>query len=120
MAKGKFTGGRHFEKGNPGGPGRPKMPPDVKQAHQLSQNEIALILSELIKCDLDQLKAKLRDPKARVFDLAIASVLKFAIEKGDQMRIDFILNRLIGKVREPVDVSGNINVVVKDYLTDET
>jgi Uma2 family endonuclease len=120
MAKGKKTGGRDMKPGenwaNPNG--RPKLSPEVKAIQNLTNEKLITILNDLVGCTLPELKAKLADPAASVFTLTIGSVLKQALEKGDHQRIEFLLNRMLGKVKEQVEHSGNgFNIVVKDYTT---
>lgn len=115
MAKGRFTGGRLYAKGNPGGPGRPKVSPEFAAVRVMNQERLAQILNALTYCTHAELKEKAKDPSATVFELAVAKVIEQAFIKGDQARLSFLLDRLVGKVKEQVDVTGGINVTIKDY-----
>jgi hypothetical protein len=109
MAKGRKTGGNDFKDGNPGGPGRPTTPDEVKLARSMNQVELSRILNDLIYCSKDELKAKLSEPSISVFELAIGSIIKNAVEKGDQTRIAFLLERLVGKPKETIEIQNPYN-----------
>ena len=121
MAKGRKTGGRDFYKGHkltPPGPGRPAVTPEIKATRQLNTQELVRILNELVHADKETLIAKTKDPKTTVFELIICSILKNAYDKGDQQRISFILDRLVGKVKEQVEHTGDgFKIILEDYLS---
>jgi hypothetical protein len=123
MAKGKKTGGRDMKPGenwaNPNG--RPKLSPEVKEIQKLTNEKLISLMNDLIGCDLPELKAKLSDPKATILKLMLGAVLKQALEKGDDKRIDFLLNRMVGKPKEHIDISSEsgIKVVIEDYSKKE-
>ena len=119
MAKGFKTGGRDFKKGHSApGPGRPSVSKELKATRQLNSSELVRILNELVHADKETLIAKTKDPKTTVFELIICSILKNAYDKGDQQRINFILDRLVGKVKEQVEHSSDgFKVILEDYLS---
>jgi hypothetical protein len=121
MAKGKKTGGRDFYKGHkltPPGPGRPAVSPQIKAIKQLNATKLAEMLNEFINMDKEALIAKSKDPSTTVFELIICSILKNAYDKGDQQRINFILDRLVGKVKDQVEHTGDgFKIILEDYLS---
>lgn len=120
MAKGKKTGGRDWQKGmiQKAGPGRPAVSPQIKAIKQLNATKLAELLNEFINMDKEALIAKSKDPSTTVFELIICSILKNAYDKGDQQRINFILDRLVGKVKDQVEHSGDgFKIILEDYLS---
>jgi hypothetical protein len=117
MAKGFKTGGRDFKKGhNAPGPGRPAVSKELQATRQLNSSELVRILNELVHADKETLITKTKDPKTTVFELIICSILKNAYDKGDQQRINFILDRLVGKVKDQVEHSGDgFKIILEDY-----
>lgn len=114
--KGRKTGGRDFKPGQSGNPnGRPKLPEEVKEAKRLTAAELELKLTEFLKKSREELYAIAKDPKSTGMDALVASIMTFGVSKGDHMRMEFLLNRLIGKVKEQVNVEGGFKVVVEDY-----
>jgi len=119
MAKGFKTGGRDFVKGVVTNPkGRPKVSSQLKEIKQLNATRLAELLNEFINMDKEALIAKSKDPSTTVFELIICSILKNAYDKGDQQRINFILDRLVGKVKDQVEHTGDgFKIILEDYLS---
>ncbi len=105
---GKFKPG---QSGNPGG--RPKLPADIAEARKLNQHELERVINQYIWMTKDELKAAAKAPTTTVMELMIASIVASAIEKGDQMRLEFILARIIGKVRDQLELTGQVPFVIK-------
>lgn len=116
MAKGFKTGGKDFPKGNSMSPGRPPIVEEMRQFQQLNQVTLKKILSELIAYTPDQLRAKIADPTATVFELAIASVIKQAVQKGDNTRINFLLDRIVGRTKEVIEIQNKYSEMSLDEL----
>jgi len=115
MAK-KIQGGGRFKEGNPGGPGRPQIPPEVKALRKIT-NEFLQEVGDLIllgdKQRLSEIAASLTEPAIKVI---YAKAAVNAMTKGDVASLELILNRVVGKVKDNVvhDTSG-IRIVVEDY-----
>ncbi len=106
MAK-KVPEGKRFKRGESGNPdGRPPLPPEIKQARALTTLELQRALNELIHCSREELKAKVSAPNATLLTLTIGSILSQAVQKGDPIRLNFLIERLVGKVKDVVEVKG--------------
>lgn len=120
MAKGKKTGGKNFEKGHApylDSPGRPPVTPVIKQLKAFNQEALIKILTTLSTATVTELAAMSKDPTKTILEMTIISIWKKAYELGDQQRINFILDRLIGKTKEQIEHTGDgFRVVIEDYL----
>ncbi len=123
MAKGKKTGGRNFVPGvvtNPNG--RPKIPPEVKTLRKLTTESLAEIGDLILQGDkprLHEIANSLTEPAIRV---AYAKATINAMVKGDLSTLELILNRVVGKVKDKVDLGsqeGGIVLKVVDYTTNK-
>ena len=106
MAKGIKTGGKDFVKGKPGGPGRPPLPDDVKELRQLTRADLDRHLTRLMTLDPHELAKEKTNPKITMLELLIISVMTHGVNKGDQARLGWLVERIssIGKVKEHLDI----------------
>lgn len=113
MALGKKTGGRDIQKGQVLNPkGRPRLPEYLKKARKMNKALFQEILQKYMSCNITQLKKHLDDSqraesKITALEVVVIKVLYEAMKKGDEKKLDFLLTRLIGKVKDEVEVSGN-------------
>lgn len=99
MAKGKKSGGRNFEPGHDGGPGRPPLPVELKEAKALTKAKAFELLNRFLFCTDAELEQVLADPVAPQLDKMIIAVIKNG-KGGDTASLGFLLDRTIG--REPL------------------
>lgn len=96
-----------FEAGNPGGPGRPALPEDIKAARQLNSVEFERIVNKYLYMTADEMERLGKDKAAKAtmpaIEIMLFSIISRAISEGDQTRLNFILDRIIGRV--PVKVA---------------
>lgn len=81
------------------------IPPDIREARKLNKIEIERILNEYLMSPIGELQSALRDPMKSTIEVLVISVLLTAIKRGDHDRLNFVLDRLIGKVKDNVDVT---------------
>lgn len=95
-------GPNRFQPGNPGGPGRPRfVDPKLSDfKRNLTKTAIIAMLSEMLDASEDQLDAILKDRSVPAIKKAIASVISACIKAGDYQRLEMLLNRTIGKVKD--------------------
>jgi len=98
--------GKPFKKGNTAGvgKGRPKLTKAAKAIRKLTSEQYILLLNEWLTLNPEQVKKKLSDPKISTLDMMVGKVIVEAIKRGDATRLDYFINRLIGKVTEHVSV----------------
>lgn len=111
MSKGRKTGGKDFEKGKPGGPGRPPLPMDLKDVKKLSKEEIERRFAQLWMMPLGELAELSQNVMAPTGLALMARVLHMAWVQGDHARAQFVLDRTIGKVAEKIEQTTTIKVL---------
>ncbi len=105
MAKGKKTGGRDFAHGNPGGPGQPPLPPELKATRRLTKGNFELIANKYVWSSEAELEAALKDEATAAIEKLLVTIMLAGIKNGDQGRAEFFLQRLVGKVVDKVEVT---------------
>jgi len=101
-----------FKKGQSGNPGgMPKIPDDIKEARKLNQIELERIINKYLHMPKNDLQVILKSPNIPMMELMVASIVAKAATGGDHLRLDFILNRIIGKVKDKIEVAA-----VKPYV----
>lgn len=103
-----------YQKGNPGGPGRPKKHPDDVGLKMLHRTDVKVIMNRLAQMDIDKLEEVLKDKSRTVLEHIIGRVCLVAMKEGDYRRLDALLDRLIGKVKEEVEIKMPKPVLVEN------
>lgn len=95
-----------FKPGRSGNPlGKPKTPPDLLKAKNLTRIELERLLNKFINMPRGDLAAYANKQDATAMELMMASIVSKAIIQGDTQRLDFLLNRLVGKVPDKVEAT---------------
>lgn len=90
-----------FPKGVSGNPaGRKPFPEDLKKVTRINADEFKRRASKYLRMTVGQLDEIEADSNTEAIDLIIVSIIKKAGRSGDWMRMNFLLDRLIGKVSE--------------------
>jgi hypothetical protein len=96
-----------FTKDNqPANKGRKKLPRDLAVANSLTKAKLEGLLNLHLWMTEKQLEKVVNDSKTPMISKAIASIITKAIENGDDRRLTFILDRLIGKPKEEIDITA--------------
>lgn len=122
MAKGKKTGGRDLKPGDRLNPlGRPPEPEDVKDAKKLSKVEFIRVANKFLYMTLAEIREVEEDKKSTMLDLLLASIILKGFDHGDQGRLTFFLDRIIGPVKSKIEHSGPDDgpIHVSEHLTEE-
>lgn len=95
-----------FKPGVSGNPsGRPSLPEDLKSVKLLTPLELRARIMRFLNMEAAEIAQASADPRTNMLDRMIGSIVVKATEGGDQQRLDFILNRLVGKVQDKVEVT---------------
>lgn len=106
MAKGRKTGGKDFPKGVSGNPeGARRHNQEVKVLRRLTHEELAHIATTLLKKKKEGVDKIADDPEASALSVWIARIIQTGADAGNSAKLDVILNRLIGKVSDKVDLT---------------
>ncbi len=118
--------GKRFVKGQTGNPlGAGAHNKDLRQLRRITQNEVSDLGSLVISGDLKALQAIKDDPTSSVLKVWFSAIAIKAINKGDASALGILLDRIVGKVKDKVEVmgedgkpiTGGFMVVLKDYTT---
>jgi hypothetical protein len=103
---GQNGGGKDFVKGQPAGPGRPKLPEEVKLVKRMTHIHIAELAADVIAGNVESLKSIVKDPNSTAIKVAYATCVLKAIQKGDVFSLNAVLDRIVGKVKTEIEVTG--------------
>lgn len=92
-----------FKPGQTGNPdGRPRIPLDLKEARSVNKIEFDRVLNKYMYLCAPDINSSLKSDKLPMIELVVAKIIAKAFNEGDQRRLEFIIDRLIGKA--PSDV----------------
>lgn len=94
-----------FKKGQSGNPrGRAKLPEDLQKVKMLTKEHISKLINKYGSLTLAKLEEVMKAEESASFDVMICSAIRRAIVDGDVSRMDFLLNRTVGKVTDVAEV----------------
>ena len=82
------------------GPGRPKIPPEIRMASKLTRRKLEAAMNRLLFKEKRELEDIIDSDFTTALDCALARILLLTARDGDQKRLDFFFDRLVGKVKE--------------------
>jgi hypothetical protein len=83
------------------------LPEDIKQIRKLNRDDFERILNKFLGLDITKMTMILKDPTTTILELMVGKICLEAIKTGDQVRLSFILDRLLGKVPSNLNISGS-------------
>jgi hypothetical protein len=120
MAKGRKTGGRDWKPGETGNPnGSPGLPKDLREARKLNQMELERTVNRFLFMTPTELAAVTGDPTTTMFDRFVARIITLGETEGDERRLEFILQRIVGKVQDRIEVKTPIPFVIRRRTGEE-
>jgi hypothetical protein len=110
-----------FKKGQAGNPlsGRKPTSPEMKEARKITRARFEEILNKYIHEPVFELEKFLLNKNHEAIDYLVVRILYESIKKGDQVRLNFVLDRLLGKVKDVVDhnITGSFHSQVVDMIS---
>lgn len=79
--------------------------PELRAIKRLTEDELVEIGSMIVKGSIEELQAVGKDKNCSAIKAMMAAVAVKAINKGDHMALDALLNRIVGKVKDRVEQS---------------
>lgn len=90
------------QSGNPGG--KPKLPQELKRTDKLSKIKFREYLNKFIHMTKTELVAELQKPGSTMLEQLVGGMIARTVKDQDPVRANFLLDRLIGKVKDEMDV----------------
>jgi hypothetical protein len=99
---------RPYKKGQSGNPeGGRKHNPVMRKLKALTNEQVAEIGTLILEGNLPELQAIAKDDTAPALKVLIASVVAKAMQRGDAHALNIILDRIAGKVKERIELTGD-------------
>lgn len=99
--------------------------PELKAIPSLTKEAYSKILNTYSSLSREELQECIKNPQATsiitpelkisVLELLVCTILAKGLSMGDQNRLESILNRAIGPVKQEASVEATIKVTVEDY-----
>lgn len=108
--EGKDSAGK-FVKGHKMTTGRPKEPAELQFIKRMTKAELELLMNKLLalsKKELEQVKIN-----GNGIEMAMASIILNAVDRGDQWRLQFFIERLFGKVSDKLEIDDKSGLADK-------
>ena len=96
-----------FQVGNPGGPGKPPLPPELKEAQAYTRVQLISAITKYIVMPLSDLMVLAKDNSLSAIDHMIMRIIINGIQKGDHQRMEVLLDRIQGKVKQVIENVGD-------------
>lgn len=115
MAKG-VTKSTTFKKGDPravaaGQKSSRALPPDLKDARQMNANLFEDTVYKHMDKSVEEIEVLLKDKTISARDMVVIRILALAIQHGDTARLNFLLERTIGKVIDKIQMDSNVKTM---------
>lgn len=103
--RGVGLGGTPPPKGTGNPFGRPSISPELVEMRKLNQKETVKLFNKVIWMTREELSIRAGDPKCPMIELMLLKLATEVLRTGDPNKISLILDRLIGKVKDRVEVT---------------
>lgn len=104
-----------YKPGQSGNPkGGKKLDPMVKGATHLNNATVTLAIHKYYDLPREKLAELLKDPSTAAGDAMIISVMLHAIKTGDYKRLDSLLDRACGRVKQVVEHQGSQTLKIEE------
>lgn len=95
--------GKPFAPGQSGNPnGRPPLPAEIKEARKFNKLEVERVFDKFLGLSEAELEKRLTDPETPMLEKIVGKIMIEAAKNGDHVKLDFVLNRTIGKVKDQI------------------
>lgn len=94
------------------------MPKEIAEARKLTRAQLTILLHKYLHMDRVEMDRISRDKTTPMIDLYIIAIISKGTMQGDDRRLNFLLEQTLGKLKEKVEVKGDLNVSVHDKLVE--
>jgi hypothetical protein len=109
--------GVKFKKGQSGNPLGGKLHnKDLKAIRHMTQDDVAKVGQLIVEGDVETLKIISEDPTSTVLQVWMAKVALRAILEGNAAPLDTLLNRIVGKPKDQLHLTGELSSVSDEEL----
>lgn len=109
MAKGKKTGGRNIKPGQVLNPiGAAAISPQTRAIRRITTEHIEEVADVILEGNLTRLAELARNPESSVLKVWIAKAAAEGIRKGEIGPLETILSRVLGRPKERIEASMNM------------
>ena len=111
--------GKKWSKGQSGNlKGRPPMDPELRAVSKMSHGYIQQLINKYSAMTRAEVQAKITSADTPMIECTIASIYVKALQSGDYMRWNALLDRAIVKVTEQLEVKSSHTIFKTDFSVD--
>lgn len=93
---------------------------EIKEYHGLTKDRVAGLISKFSNFSKLDIEEKLEDPNTKALEAMVLKVMQMAWTTGDYSRMEFLLNRAVGKVKDEKETTVKGVVYVTGVTPDGT
>jgi len=93
---------------------------EVKFARKLNRAFVEMKITEMLRRPLKDLKALLLDDDMESIEHFLAKIIVIGIDRGDPVRLNFLFDRVIGKVTDVREVKTVSPFLIESHDGDKT
>ena len=110
-----------FKKGQVTNPrGRPKVPDETKLMRSLSRDFVECKITSMRQKSITELEEILKDKDNQSIDHFIGRIILMGVVKGDPVRLNFLFDRVIGKVTDIRELKTVAPFLIESHSGDKT
>lgn len=107
-----------FKKGQSGNPQGGRIHnAEIKRIKNLSEAELVEVASFIINSRINDLKAKIKEPETTTLQGMVIGLALRTASRGDPSAFNALMDRLLGKVKEKVEITSNNTNVTAEVVT---
>jgi hypothetical protein len=109
-----------FKKGDPkiNRKGPPRKPDDLKRADEsLSNSILEAKIRKFLAMDRNELQEIIKNTKSSMIDVTLCSIIGKAATGADERRLDWVITRLLGKVKNEFEIKLPTPYVIENIET---
>lgn len=113
-----FKNLKPYKKGQSGNPQGARLHnPEIRRLKNLTEEELLEVGTFIVKSEIGKLKELIKDPSTSALKAMVAGLAIKTITRGDSSAFDALMNRLLGKVKENLNLMAEVNAGISVQLT---